>query len=238
MADQPACLLLPGSLCDARLFAPLQEAWANLNYCPLKRVADLHRLSLGLEDWWAEQLKDLPVPFDVLGFSLGGVLALQLLARFPDRVRRMVLVASNPQPGSTLHRERVQAQQAKWHSHGASAVAQAMLAQASPAADAGVQAQVLAMAADTPKAAFLAQGELNACRPDGSPALARWRRPLLLISGQDDPWCGGDKQALFRLAHPDAQWLALPVTGHYVPLERPQALAQASAQFFQSPDAG
>jgi pimeloyl-ACP methyl ester carboxylesterase len=238
VADHPACLLLPGSLCDARLFAPLRAAWAHLNHRPLTRVADLHRLSLGTEDWWAEQVEDLPGPLDVLGFSLGGVLALQLLARAPDRVRRLVLVASNPQSGSPQHRERIQAQKAQWHSQGAAAVAQAMLVQASPGADAVVKAQVLAMAADTPRAAFDAQGELNASRPDGTPTLSRWRGPLLLVSGQNDPWCGSDKQTLIRQARPDAQWLALPETGHYVPLERPLALAQASADFFETPDAG
>lgn len=238
VAEYPSCLLLPGSLCDERLFAPLQDAWAQLNYRPNLKVADLHRLSLGLENWWGELLEDLPGPLDVLGFSLGGVLALQLLARAPARVRRLVLVASNPQPGGAQHREKVQDQQALWASQGASAVAQAMLEQGSPGADAAVCAQVLAMAADTPKAAFDAQGELNASRPDGTPALTRWRGPLLLVSGQDDPLCGDDKQALLRHARPDARWLALPATGHYVLLERPQELAQASANFFQTSDAG
>ena len=39
MADTPVCLLLPGTLCDARLFAPLQAAWAALGHAPALRVA-------------------------------------------------------------------------------------------------------------------------------------------------------------------------------------------------------
>ena len=238
VAEHPTCLLLPGSLCDARLFAPLQEAWAQLHYKPVQKVANLHRLSLGLESWWEKLLEDMPGPLDVMGFSLGGVLAMQLLARAPERVRRLVLVASNPQAGSAQHREKVQAQQALWASKGATAVAEIMLAQGSPNADATVRTQVLAMAADTPESAFHAQGELNASRPDGSPVLTRWGGPLLLVSGKNDPLCGDDKQTLMRNARPNAQWLALPDTGHYVPLERPHELALASAQFFQSANAG
>ncbi len=236
MADTPVCLLLPGTLCDARLFAPLQAAWAALGHAPVQRVADLHQLPMGLEAWWDAQLSGLTAPVDVLGFSLGGVLALQLLARAPQRVRRLVLVASNPMPGTPMHRERVQAQQAQWHAQGPQAVADAMLDQASPGATPEVRALVRAMAADTPVAAFDAQGELNATRPDGAPALARWRGPLLLVSGQRDPWCGDDKQALLRQARPDALWHALPDAGHYLPLERAQALAQVSAEFFRSSD--
>lgn len=229
MVDSGVCLLLPGTLCDARLFAPLQAAWANLGMRITTRVADLHRLHESPAAWWATQLEGLPAHFDVLGFSLGGVLALQLLQSAPERVRRLVLVASNPMPGNAQQHERVRAQQAQWREQGPQALADAMLAQASPQAGASVRAVVRAMATDTPEAAFKAQGELNATRPDGLPALARWCGPLLLLSGRDDPWCGADKQDLMRTAHPEAIWHELPDCGHYLPLEQPQALAHCSA---------
>ena len=231
MADPTACLLLPGTLCDERLFQPMQQAWADLGFTPTARPADMHGLHSGRKTWWATQLKGMPATFDVLGFSLGGVLAFELLAHAPERVRRVVLMASNPMPGSPAHAERVAQQRSVWRDHGAAAVAAQMLAQASPAASADVLQTVQNMAQATPEPAFVAQGELNAHRPDGLVALARWQGPLLLISGMDDPWCGADKQALIRQARPDAQWHPLLDCGHYLPLEQPLALAQLTREF-------
>lgn len=228
MADTCHCLLLPGTLCDARLFAPLEAAWAAMGVHITTRVGDLHRLSDPAPSWWEAQLAGLPMQFDVLGFSLGGVLALQLLQRAPERVRRLVLVASNPMPGSAQHRERVLAQQTLWQEKGPLTVADALLDQASPRADAAVRSVVRSMAIDTPQDAFKAQGELNATRPDGIPVLANWHGPLMLLSGVNDPWCGADKQLLMQKAHPRTIWHELPDCGHYLPLEQPAALAHCT----------
>lgn len=236
MVEAPVCLLIPGTLCDERLYSPLQAGWAERGLAPKVRVANLHTLPMGIDAWWRAQLSDLAGPLDVLGFSLGGVLALDLLARAPERVRRLMLVASNPMPGSALHRERVQAQRTQWTNDGPVAVADAMLNEASPRAVSSVRTRVREMAAATPSTAFVAQGDLNANRPDGTYALSQWRGPLQLVSGQLDPWCGDDKQALMLHAHPQAHWLSMPETGHYLPLEQPQALAQISAKFFWTTD--
>jgi pimeloyl-ACP methyl ester carboxylesterase len=225
------CLLLPGTLCDARLFTPMQVAWSEHGFAPPTSVGDLHLLTLGPLAWCQALLADAPPCFDVIGFSLGGLLALQLLALAPQRVRRLVLVASNPLPASVQHRTRVRAQMAQWHAQGPQSTAEQMLQLASPAASVEVLAQVQAMAAATPTAALAAQGELNATRGDGLPALAHWPGPLLLVSGADDPWCGADKQQLMRSVRPDAQWCELPQTGHYLPLEQPHVLARLTHAF-------
>ena len=91
MAESVLRLLLPGTLCDGRVFAPMISHWPKDR---LVQVADLHRLEDPLV-WWQELLGRLPAQLDVLGFSLGGILAMQLLAVAPERVRRLVLVASN-----------------------------------------------------------------------------------------------------------------------------------------------
>ncbi len=230
MPEPTLRVLVPGSLCDARLFDGLRAHWPSDT--PVA-VADLHTLQ-DPERWWPAQLTDLPAQVDVVGFSLGAVLALRLLVLAPQRVRRLALVGCNPAAGSALHRERVAAQRETWLREGPRAVAQAMTREASPsaAADAPWRETVQQMAFDTPLHAFEAQGELNASRPDGRAALSAWWGPLLLASGEHDPWCGDDKQALLREVRPDAQWLRLPGAGHYLPLERPRELADALDRFF------
>lgn len=221
--------LVPGTLCDRRVFEPMCAHW------PADRqvhVADLHHLDEP-HVWCKEQLQSMPAQVDLLGFSLGGILAMQLLAMAPERVRRLVLVASNPQPGTPAHAQRVREQMALWQQKGPHALAKDMLDQATAPARQTPELlrTVQAMAEATPFGAFEAQGRLNASRPDGGPVLARWRGPLLLISGASDPWCGADKQALCKQSRPDALWRELPEAGHYLPLENPAWLASTTDEF-------
>lgn len=230
--------MLPGTLCDARLFAPMLEIWSSMKVNRQHKVASLHGLLVDTRAWWNMQLASLPEQFDVLGFSLGAVLALQLLDIAPSRVRRLVLVGGNSAAGNATHRERVDSQRALWQSEGPASVAAQMLAQASAnaAADDRLRQPVLAMACDTPTSSYMVQGEINATRPDGLPLLARWRGPLLLVSGADDLWCGAGKQMLMRSVLPDAKWSELPNCGHYVPLEQPRTLAELTDSFLREPD--
>jgi pimeloyl-ACP methyl ester carboxylesterase len=233
MAEAVMRLLLPGTLCDARLFAPMQQAWAQGQHpAALARVADLHGLGMDARQWCLTELERLPDSFDLLGFSLGGVLALMFLALAPQRVRRLVLVASNPQAATAQHRLRVDEQRSDWQTMGPAAMAANWVRQVTPAAQvAAIEPVVVDMAAASPWTAFVAQGELNASRADGCAALAAWRGPLLLLSGADDPWCGADKQRLALQARPDARWHELSGCGHYLPLERAGELARLSAEF-------
>jgi pimeloyl-ACP methyl ester carboxylesterase len=234
-------VLVPGTLCDARVFEGVRARWHATAPDRVTIDLSLHDLTEDIGTWWAQQLSRLPGRFDLMGFSLGGVLALQLLALggpAAQRVRRLVLVASNALPGTPEHRQRVQAQADLWQSAGPMAVADQMLAGASRAPHVPGQVpwheQVRAMAASTPTAAFLAQGELNATRPDGRPGLAAWSGPVCLISGALDAWCGADKQAIMLAARPDSLWHELPDCGHYVPLEQAQAMADLAHPFLLS----
>jgi len=230
--------MLPGTLCDGRLFDPMLEIWSSMKVHRHIKVASLHELLVDTRDWWNKQLSTMPEQFDVLGFSLGSVLALQLLGIAPSRVRRLVLVAGNSGAGNSTHRERVCYQRTLWESEGPASVAAQMLAQASPnaATDDRLRQLVLDMASQTPTTAFIAQGEVNANRMDSSQLLASWQGPLLLVSGAGDPWCGSDKQILIRSFCPSARWSELPNCGHYIPLEQPRLLAKLTDSFFSEPD--
>ena len=229
MAESVLRLLLPGTLCDGRVFAPMCDRWPAGK--PV-RMADLHGLGPAV-DWWMGQLPGLPKQFDVLGFSLGGILAMTLLSLAPARVRRLVLVASNPQAGTPAHAQRALQQRQMWLEQGPRALALDLMRQTTAPARQSTQMQhaLQAMAETTPLAAFDAQARLNATRPDGGTALAAWPGPLMLISGAADPWCGADKQALLLKSRPDAIWHELPEAGHYLPLERPADLARLTEEF-------
>ena len=229
---KPTLLLLPGTLCDARIFR---------HQCRVLRdVADLRALDYARLDrsgaWLDRLLGELPEQFSVAGFSLGGLWALELLRRAPQRVQRLALIASNARPASGHARRRSASQWRVWQSQGPAAVARG----AKPAYfHHPSQRQrhgplVRAMADGTPRQVARAEFAWAAARPDSLPALHDFGGPLLLVSGEHDRLCPAAWQREMLQAQPAARWLELPRVGHFVPLEAPGRLSLALRQWLQA----
>src|SRR5215510_3293062 len=88
----PDVLLLPGLLCDERLWAAQAKA--------LARSARFHTPDLAPFDSIARMadavLGQAPGRFALAGFSMGGWVALEVVARAPDRVSRLALLSTAP----------------------------------------------------------------------------------------------------------------------------------------------
>ena len=229
---KPTLLLLPGTLCDARIFR---------HQCRVLRdVADLRALDYARLDrsgaWLDRLLGELPEQFSVAGFSLGGLWALELLRRAPQRVQRLALIASNARPASGHARRRSASQWRVWQRQGPAAVARG----AKPAYfHHPSQRQrhgplVRAMADGTPRQVARAEFAWAASRPDSLPALHDFGGPLLLVSGEQDRLCPAAWQREMLQAQPAARWLELPRVGHFVPLEAPGRLSLALRQWLQA----
>ena len=229
---KPTLLLLPGTLCDARIFR---------HQCRVLRdVADLRALDYARLDrsgaWLDRLLGELPEQFSVAGFSLGGLWALELLRRAPQRVQRLALIASNARPASGRARRRSASQWRVLQRQGPAAVARG----AKPAYfHHPSQRQrhgplVRAMADGTPRQVARAEFAWAAARPDSLPALHDFAGPLLLVSGEHDRLCPAAWQREMLQAQPAARWLELPRVGHFVPLEAPGRLSLALRQWLQA----
>jgi pimeloyl-ACP methyl ester carboxylesterase len=85
-------VFLPGMMCDARLFAP--------------QIADLSRdtavtvapITCGerIEEIASHLLDLLPARFALAGLSMGGIVAMELLRRAPERITKLALMDTNP----------------------------------------------------------------------------------------------------------------------------------------------
>lgn len=229
---KPTLLLLPGTLCDARIFRHQCRA--------LRDLADLRALDYaGLDRsgaWLDRLLGELPEQFSIAGFSLGGLWALELLRRAPQRVQRLALIASNARPASGRSRRRSADQWRVLQRQGPAAVARG----AKPAYfHHPSQRQrhgplVRAMADGTPRQVARAEFAWAASRPDSLPALHDFGGPLLLVSGEHDRLCPAAWQREMLQAQPAARWLELPRVGHFVPLEAPGRLSLALRQWLQA----
>jgi pimeloyl-ACP methyl ester carboxylesterase len=85
-------VLLPGMMCDSRLFAQQIDAFAGqraVHVAPISahdNVGDLARAVLA----------SAPPRFALAGLSMGGIVAMEILRIAPDRVERLALLDTNP----------------------------------------------------------------------------------------------------------------------------------------------
>lgn len=228
-AERHCLVLIPGTLCDARLFKrqvqALRQEWRVI-------VLDYHRLK-GLEAWPEQALQTLPERFSLAGFSLGGLWALEMLRRAPHRVLGLALIASNAEAGSRRGQRRSAALWRLWRSAGPDGVAR----QVKPdyfhyRSLRGRYARLVRdMARATNARAARAEFEWAAYRPSGLGLLATFNEPLLIVSGANDRLCPRRLQQRMAQAQPQAQWVELPRCGHLIPLERPAALTSVLSRW-------
>ncbi len=229
----PTVIMIPGTLCDARIFTRQKRA--------LRTIADVRMVgydALSLTGHWADALlAQLPPRFSVVGFSLGGLFALELLRKAPQRIERLAMVASNAH-GATRAGQRKSAWLWRmWRAQGPGTVARHV----KPGyfhheRQRQRHAQLVHdMALGTSRKAAFAEFEWAASRPDGLHDLARFDGPLLLVSGAKDRLCTPAMQRAMVCAQARAQWLELPRVGHFVPLEAGARLNDALKRWVAQP---
>ena len=230
---RPPLILIPGTLCDARMFDRQARA--------LRGQARVQCITYQQINWrgdWATQLlQQLPGRFALAGFSLGGLVALELLRRAPERIERLALIASNAEPAGSTALRRSTYLHRLWLARGPQAVSR----QTKPAyfhhpARCHQHAALLFdMALQTPRRAALGEFALAASRPDGYRALAAFSGPVLIASGAHDRLCPRALQQRMAAAQPRARWYEIQRCGHFVPLEAPRQLSDALRTWFSEP---
>ena len=217
-------VLAPGHLCDGRLFGPQVE--------DLKGVAALKPAEVTLDETMAGMadrlLRDAPKRFAILGLSMGGILAMEVVARAPERVLGAALLNTNPFAETDAARERRLAQTADVRGRGLAPLVEetflpAYLAPDNPRAGA-IGTLIRAMAADAGEAVYFRQAAAIGSRRDARGALAAFEGPVLAVGGDHDTLCPVDRHEAIAEAAPNAELHVLRGCGHLSTLERPEAL--------------
>ena len=85
-------VLIPGMMCDARLFGPQIAAFSSrraLVCAPISGRASIEDLAAGV-------LANAPKSFALAGLSMGGIVAMEVMRQEPERVERIALMDTNP----------------------------------------------------------------------------------------------------------------------------------------------
>ncbi|MBS4011165.1 MAG: alpha/beta hydrolase, partial [Roseovarius sp.] len=90
MSSEPV-VFLPGMMCDARLFAPQITALSPDMAVTVAPITGGDRI----EEIASDLLDVLPRRFALAGLSMGGIVAMEILRRAPDRVTRLALMDTN-----------------------------------------------------------------------------------------------------------------------------------------------
>ncbi|WP_213304375.1 alpha/beta fold hydrolase [Paraburkholderia sacchari] len=220
-------------MCDERVFSRQIQILRTMSSV---HIADM--ASLKCREQWLDALIDsLPERFSVAGFSLGGMFALELLRRIPERIERIALIASNAQPGTPAIHRRNRRFARLWRDGGAGAVIDALEPRYFHRQRVRQKQGALlhAMAAHTPSKSATAQFKWAAERPAGYGALSGFNGPALIVSGARDAVCSRGQQRLMVATNRQSHWIEFSRCGHFLMLEEPAKLGRALARWMREP---
>ena len=218
--DSPTLILLPGLLCDSRLWAAQAADLADV--CPVL-IPDLTR-DLGIPALARRVLAEAPPRFALGALSMGGYVAFEILRQAPERVARLALfdtMASPDAPERAAQRRAMLELAERGRFLGISPQLLPRLIHASrlgtPVAD-----TVLAMGKAVGKAAFLRQQQSIIDRPDSRPTLAQIQVPTLIVVGAQDQLTPPAEAELMHAGIQGSRLVVLDDCGHLPPLELPE----------------
>lgn len=221
----PTVFLLPGTLCDGRIFKAQRRALRGQANLICASYSGMKDRSQWLQSWLAR----LPEKFYVAGFSLGGLLALELLRMAKDRILGIALIASNAQSATQKSKRKSAMLRRMWLRSGASVVARHVKPAYfhHEAKRRQHERLVFDMALKTPQRSAFEEFAWAAHRPDGLQTLREYTGKLLAMSGAQDHLCPRAWQQAMLSAQPRMQWREIARCGHFVPLEAPSSLTSA-----------
>lgn len=208
-------VLVPGHLCDASLYAPQFAALAEHDV----RLADTGADDTigGMAD---RLLAHAPRRFVVAGLSMGGMVAMEVMARAPDRVLGACLMDTDPTPA----REREVAWRHGLLDEGFESYVETFVGRFY-AHDAEIAARLgpetTARMLSTPEPVARAQARALDGRRDMAPLIAGYARPVEIVVGAEDRVCPPKVHAPLAAALRDARLTEIPGCGHIATLERP-----------------
>ena len=218
--------MLPGMMLDARLYA---HQLAQLEGEHELMVGDLTRSS-SIAELAADVLRDAPPRFALIGLSMGGIVALEIWRRAPERVSHLALLDTTCYADQPQRRALRLEQIAKVETGGLREVTASLkplyLANRNRQDRLLLQA-ILDMGLSLGADVFRRQSLALRDRSDSLDTLSTIDCPALVLCGREDQLCPVEWHAMMANAIPRADLVVLAECGHLCAMEEPEAVTSA-----------
>lgn len=222
-------LLIPGNMCDERLWGPVAERLTAAGHSVQYAPPLVHG---SIADMAETILSALNAPVIAVGFSMGAIVAAEMARSAPERITALGLIAFNasadlPERAAARPRQQQEVRKGGLARIVADELKPNYLAQASRG-DAELLDTVMQMALSLGPNVFVAQSEALRLREDLRPALQDFAMPVMLSCGSEDRLCPTEWHRQWTaVIGANARFEEIPQAGHLLPLEQPNALADA-----------
>jgi pimeloyl-ACP methyl ester carboxylesterase len=238
MKQADSIVLVPGLMCDAAVW---RHQIAGLSAGREIQVAE-HALSHTLGSM-AERILDEAAPrFALAGHSMGGRVALEVVARAPERVSRLALLDTGYE--ALAQGEAGDREKAGRYRLLEIARRDGMLAMAKDWArgmvhparltDLALMEAIHSMIVDAGVAQFEAQIQALLARPDRTQLLATLNAPTLVLCGREDNWSPLARHEQMARLIKGSHLVSVPGCGHMSTMERPEAITAAMLDWLES----
>ena len=224
-------VLLPGMMCDGRLFAPQMAALGRraVQVSPVTEHDSVQALA-------AEVLAHAPPRFALAGLSMGGIVAMEVARQAPDRVDRLALLDTNPRAEAPEVQANRVPQIERARANGVETVMRDEMKPNYLAPGAGREAildlcmdMALALGVDV----FARQSIALRDRPDQQDTLRAFHGPALVLMGEHDRLCPLDRHELMHRLMPQSVLTIVPDAGHLSTLENPEKTTAALLRWLE-----
>jgi pimeloyl-ACP methyl ester carboxylesterase len=226
-------VLVAGLNCSARLYA--EQIPALWQFGPVI-MAD-HRRDDSMAAMARRILAAAPPRFALVGLSMGGYIAFEIMRQAPGRVAKLALLdtgARGEAPERTEQRRPLIALAKSGRFAEILDLQYPLLVHASRHHDAALKATVRVMNEETGAEAYLRQQQAIMTRPDSRPGLAAIKCPTLVLVGDADEATPPDLSHEMAAGIPGAKLVVVAGCGHLSTLERPDAVNKSLVEWMQA----
>jgi pimeloyl-ACP methyl ester carboxylesterase len=226
-------ILLPGMMCDTRLFEPQIAGLSGLRRILSAPISKYDNMSVGARDFlsWA------PQKFALAGLSMGGILAMEILRQAPERVQGLVLMDTNHLP-ETEHVKLNRETQITAVLEGN--LVRVMRDEMKPNYLANgpnhkpILKLCMAMAKNLGPNVFVSQSKALRDRIDQTHTLRSFVGPALVLCGRDDVLCPVERHQLMHNLMPQSILKIIENCGHLPTLEQPDETTAALLEWMEA----
>ncbi|MGH1576315.1 alpha/beta fold hydrolase [Planktotalea sp.] len=227
-------VFLPGMMCDARLFGPQIAELSAFRAVTCAPISQGERI----EEIASELLDILPAKFALAGLSMGGIVAMEILRRAPERITRIALMDTNPlhevpQVAASRESQIIGARSGRLEDVMRDEMKPNYLAPGPQRVD--VLNLVMDMAMALGPEVFVRQSRALQRRRDQQSTLRRCKVPALVLCGEHDTLCPVKRHSFMAELIPYAELRVISNAGHLPTLENPGATTEAIYEWLAQP---